>query len=345
MISMAGASNPPGASAQSVPAERNRIASAFHFTASERMVVFSIPTAADAVGLLIADRVTGEQRLIHDDKSFLLYPRLSSDGKRLLFVRSEAYLDEKQKERQRRLVVCAVDTWRCRVWLQTTATIHSPLELDQNRILFSSSPVVTGWNGRPVANKHDFYLVTPNSQPERISSLGLPGIGSISFARDRLFFTAQAAANSPILEQSSPLGPGSEIYSLKFDPTQPKLETPLQPLKPLFVLDGASTEPVAAPDGRIAFTLRKGRAKTRGFHFDLVIAAPDGKIERQVEATGWAFSRPAFVGDSVLANETFDKHYEVKVFGPANAEPKVVATLEYRDQAIKALTRVTLTFE
>jgi hypothetical protein len=286
------------------------------------------------------DRQTSQKRLIHDDKAFFLYPRFSSDGKRILFVRNDAYANE------RKLIVCTLADWHCRIWLQTTATIRSPMELDENAILLSSSVVDTRWDGQPLHNKHDFFLLKYGSQPERLSNFFLHDIASISIADSRLVFVArEAPTKTPILDQvHGALGPGSDIYLLKFDQARRQIKVPSQPLKPLVLIEGQSTLPNLAPDGRIAFLNRRGRAATRSTHFNLAIASPDGEIERYIEASGWAFSRPVFVGNAVLANETFDKHYEVKSFKLKTSEVEVVAKLEYDQRVLRELEKISLTF-
>lgn len=342
LAASAGASS--SVSAQSLPTENNRRASAFNFAASEKLVTFPVPVGRGTVGLVIIDRQSGQQRLIYEDKAFLLYPHFSSDGKRLIFVRNDAYANE-NAARTRKLVVCAVDNWHCQVWLDTTATIHSPAEFDENTILFSSSPVDKRPDGKLRYNKHDFYLLSRSSRPEKLTNFGLHELGSISVAGPRFVFMAlEAPTNAPILSQArGVIGPGSDIYALDFDHARREIRTPSQPLQPLVLVEGFSTMPAAALDGRIAFLNRRTKAgRTR---FSLAISAPDGKLEKYIEASGWAFSRPVFVGNTVLANETFDKHYEVKLFDLANTEAKVVAKLEYNERTIRALERISLTFD
>jgi hypothetical protein len=322
--------------AQSLPPERNRIASAFHFAASERFVAFPVPATVDTVGLMVIDRDSGQKRLIYEDKAFLLYPRFSTDGKRLIIVKNEAYVNE------RTLMICAVNGWRCRTWLRTAATVRSPVELDESTLLFSSSPVDTAPDGRPRHNKHDFYSLTRDSEPERLSNFSLHEIASINVGGGRLIFTAlEAPTRSPILHQVRPPGrPGSEIYALPFDPARRQIESPSRPLPPLVLIDGYSGEVAAAEDGKIAFTNRRGRKGST--HFNLAIADPDGKLERYIEASGWAFSRPVFVGNTVLANETFDRHYEIKLFDLAGTGARTIATLAYDNEKIRALPRLSL---
>jgi hypothetical protein len=326
--------------AQSYISDNNRGVSAFHFAASKQQVAFPVPVERDAVGLVVIDRASGKQRLIFEEKAFLLYPRFSDDGKRLLFVRNEAHANE------RKLIVCAVETWRCRTWLSTTATIRSPLELDQDTILYSSSPVDKRPDGKPLHNKHDFYLLSHGAQAERLSDFRLQELDSLNVVGARLVFEARTspAEKKSILDEVRKVGgPGSEIYALDFNQARRKIQVPTQPLKPLVLIEGYSTNPATGPDEKLAFLNR--RTKGGKTHFNLAVAASRGQVERYFEASGWAFSRPVFVGKEIVANEIFDRHYEVKSFDESSGKSKIVAKFEYIEAAIRTLERISLTIE
>lgn len=323
--------------AQSYISDNNRRVSAFHFAASKQLVAFPVPVERDGVGLAVIDRVSGKQRLIFEEKAFLLYPRFSDDGKRLMFVRNEAHANE------RKLIVCAVDAWRCRIWLTTTGTIRSPLELDQDTILFSSSPIDKRPDGKPLHNQHDFYSLNHGAQPVRLSDFRLYELSSINVVGSQLIFGAVKSRDSIFIEVRPVVGPGSEIYALDFDQARRKIRLPAEPVKPLVLIEGYSTNPWASPDGRLAFLNRRGRGgKT---HFNLAIGTSDGKVDHYIDASGWAFSRPVFVGKEIVANEIFDRHYEVKSFDASSGKSKIVAKLEYIEATIRALERISLTVE
>lgn len=340
MIMAFGIGTSSSVSAQSYIADSNRRISAFHFAASEQLVAFPVPVGPGTVGLVVIDRKTGQKRLIQEDKAFFLYPRFSQDGKRLIVNIDQAHTNK------RKLIVCTVDNWHCRTWLDTTATIRSPLELDRDTILFSSSPVEKGSEGKPLHNKHDFYLLNYGAQPKRLSDFRLQELSSINVAGSRLVFQARkspAEKNSIFVEVRPVAGPGSEIYALDFDPSRHEIRVPAEPLRPLVLIEGYSTRPSTSLNGKLAFLNQ--RTKDGRTHFNLAVAASNGQVKHYIDASGWAFSPPVFVGEEVVANEIFDRHYEIKSFDASSGKSTIVATLEYSEQALKELERISLKFE
>ena len=109
----------------------------FELAASENFVSFGVVLASDTVGLIILDRRTSAQRIIYSDSTIMRSPYFSSGGDRMLFVQSKA------GQEVRELVSCKISNWHCETLLKTTATIFSPVELDAETILYSSSPLVT----------------------------------------------------------------------------------------------------------------------------------------------------------------------------------------------------------
>ncbi|HAK62376.1 MAG TPA: hypothetical protein DCO82_03950, partial [Alphaproteobacteria bacterium] len=95
---------------------------------------------------------------------WLLVPRLSRDGKRLLIVRQDAATTG-----IRELLVCQVADWQCRVLWRTKHTIAYPVEIDRETVLyFSSPPTISESRGTHYFDS-DFYLVRAGSEPVRLS--------------------------------------------------------------------------------------------------------------------------------------------------------------------------------
>src|SRR6266567_5039865 len=117
------------------PLQRTRELALSEFTASSELIVFPIPLAPNQVGLMVIDRRTDRRRIIASDAIFT-YPQLSADGKRLLFVRTNAGIS--------RLLSCVVQDWQCRVAAEVTnsTSITWSTELDQDRIVYVSTPLV-----------------------------------------------------------------------------------------------------------------------------------------------------------------------------------------------------------
>jgi hypothetical protein len=133
----------------------------------------------------------------------------------------------------------------------------------------------------------------------------------------------------------------SDIFMLQADWTEQRLIIPPHQLEPLFLIDGFSTLPTTSDDGtRVAFLNRKKIAnKTR---YNLAIASIDGTIRRYIDAVTMRFSRPAFVGTSVLVNELFENHYRTILFDVANNSTSQISVLEYTPKALELLERVEI---
>ena len=95
---------------------------------------------------------------------------------------------------------------------------------------------------------------------------------------------------------------------LQSDWTKRRLVVPSRPLIPLYEIEGFSTFPAISENGaRVAFL----NTKTGGqYRYNLAVVGFDGVLQKYVEATTSGFSRPAFVGTTVLANEIFKDRYE-----------------------------------
>jgi hypothetical protein len=132
----------------------------------------------------------------------------------------------------------------------------------------------------------------------------------------------------------------SEIYSIPFDRDARRIGILPEPLAPLFLKDGLALNPAVASDGRKAAFLysdkgRRGRAKN--WLYDIELVNIDGSIEAHIDVSGTAFSRPVFVGETLLVNELFPDHYEVKLLDP---ETRIVRSIHRLDHSPRQLRRL-----
>ena len=170
-------------------------------------------------GWRLLSRGTKRQRLIADDKVILVGPRFSQDGQRLLFVRNQASSEDRE------LVSCeTVDLAMPHVLLRTTNTIISPVEIDNDTILYSSSPVTFDPttrvpNRRLRSDHHDFYLLKAGAPPRRLSDFDLYQIYALNVTPTQVIFSAAGPKpNNLIIPKFEPLAPAdSEIFALDFD--------------------------------------------------------------------------------------------------------------------------------
>ena len=196
---------PTDAQADDLDIYRRRVSN--EFTASADAIAFSVVLARDTSGLVVIDRKTGRQRLIADNKIILVGPRFSQDGQRLLFVRNQASSEDRE------LVSCETSSWRCSVLLRTTNTIMSPVEIDRNTILYSSSPVTLDQtirfpNRRLRSDHYDFYLLKDGEPPRRLSDLDLYQISALNITPTQVIFSAAGPKpNNPIIPKPEPLAP------------------------------------------------------------------------------------------------------------------------------------------
>jgi hypothetical protein len=318
--------------------QRTRGYALSEFTASSELIIFPTPLAQDQVGLMVIDRRTDRRRLIAREGTFFTYSQLSPDGERLLFVRT--------KRGTSHLLSCVVQTWHCRVAAETADSIIWPTELDQDRILYSSTPLVTGLDGVKRFSKHDLYLSERSREPVRLTDFELFTLGPLDIFDGKLMFSAYGPSRQrPIIPQPQALArSNSEIFALEFDRNNSRIRTPEHILEPLYVIDGGlSIRQAVSPDGtKVAFL--NTWTQIGPYHYDLVIATTEGTVLKRVEASTLQFSRAAFVGSTtVLANQLFDDRYEVTLVDMENDPTRKAATVEHSQDALRHLDRIQLT--
>lgn len=294
------------------------------FTASPGLVIFPVDVSPGTIGLVVVDRETARARLIQQKGMFLQVPRLSRDGKRLVISRHDAATGIRE------LLSCQVADWQCRVLWRTQHSIVYPVEIDRDTVLVFSSPPFVTQDGRWHYVKIDFYLVRAGSAPVRLSNFEFNSVYALTILDGEIMFSAwqigvkvyspeqnkmvfaHFPGRDPILPDPGDVAPpDSDIFTLPFDRSKPRIETPAKILEPLFVMNaGQSTGIAASEDGRlVAF-----KNQERSAQFDLVIADRDGTVRKHVITSGFGFSNPAFVDRMVVANELTRDALTVRAF-------------------------------
>jgi hypothetical protein len=328
---------PMSSKSQNADLQQNRRAASFQFTASRDVISLPVAVADDETGLLIVERRSGRQRLLSEPNMIFSSPHLSADGKHLIFVRRRA------SNETRELLSCVILSWKCRILLRTPNTIMSPLEIDQNTILFSSSPLLEGPDKRLRATQYDLYMLRGAPEPRRLTDLKLYQLDPISLAGNLIIFSAIApSGNYAIIPKRDPVTKSSsDIFELELNLTESRIKSPSQPLAPLFSIGGYSTFPSTSTDGAYVAFLNR-RASAGQSRYNLVIATHAGAVMRYIEASGTNFSRAAFVGETVLASELFEDRYVVREFEMRGEVSRVVLELNHSLRSLRGLERMSV---
>jgi len=282
----------------------------YKFTASPKSVALVIPTReSDQIrAILFVDRATRKPGLIADSDFSYEAPRFSWDGERLLFVR------RKKETRQHDLFSCFVKTWQCRVVLQTENDVVSPVEIDRDVIIYSSSPLVT-LPDRQRYSHHDFYLIKVGSDPIQLSDFSEVALHSINVTGDKILFGSFAPGSSTgksILAVDSVFSdPRSEIFELTFDREAARIPTPSEKLKPKFLVGGLSGNPSMSQDGRKVAFLNTETGKG-SYRFNLMAVDTASGLQKVIKLEGNNLSPAAFAGDQMLFNELMNDRYRVR---------------------------------
>jgi hypothetical protein len=324
--------------AQNPEDERTRRTILWHFTASNAALAFPVTFDGER-GLVFVDRISSTKRLIHERGSIISFPQLSGDGERLLFVRwpKEGGIHE--------LLSCSTISWHCLSLLRTDAWIASPIEISKDTILYSSSPLVTLFDGQKRFSQHDFYLLAGSSTPIQLSEFRMWQLESLNLVGQKLIFSASGPPRgNSMFPESNPLAkPNSDIYMLDFDVSAKRIQPPSQVLKPLAVtlVGDYSSKPSISADGNWIAFLNRYRTSDRNV-YHLALGPMQGAVRRSIAPSGLDFSRPAFVTNTILVNELFNDRYKVSAFEISNGSSRVVAELELSSRSLTNLPRIEL---
>lgn len=305
------------------------------FTAAKKAVVFAVPRPHGAAGLVYFDRQNKRTTLIEDAGTIFVNPQLSEDGRQLLFVRNRV------GDEFRELVACNTASWDCKSVLKTKDTIISPVFIDRDTVLYTSSPVYK--NSLPA--NYDFYLLTIGSQPKRLTTFRIGQLSSLNLAGSQIIFDAVGGLRDPLIPRSRPYPVDqakSEIFALDFDRSNYRVETSTAQLQPLYKVEGYSVSPATTRDGRyVAFLNSRGPGP---YIFNLVLADNTGKILRYIKTDGIGFFHATFVDGKLIANDLLADSYRVQQFDLTGPASEVLLELEASESAVSALDRITLRF-
>jgi hypothetical protein len=306
-----------------------------HFTATTNWIAFTVALSEETAALAIINRISGHRKLVLSPGYFLAFPSFSADGERVLVVRAN------QAAGSSELLSCSVENWSCRVLVRAPHQIAWPLEVRKDVVLYAGSEPF-GIQGR--RRSYDLYLAEGVNMPIRLSTLMFYNLNALNVIDDNVE-----------LSTAGSLGPGkvffpredvaapatSEIFSLQIDWSHRQIIVPTRPLEPLYKIGGFSVFSTMSPDGdRVALLNRRFTAGL--FRYNLVVATAEGAVQRYVEATSASFSRPAFVGTAVLANQIFDDRYEttlVDTNGPVRRKETVIY---HSPKALQKLERLEI---
>jgi hypothetical protein len=175
--------------------KRERLGALTQFTASATAIAFPVVLDNEEAGLLFIDRKTSQSKLIYERDKFFLSPHLSADGERLVLI--QRHDDFARKE----IISCSTATWQCAVLLRTEDNLRSPVEINASTIVYASSPLFVGSDGRHRYMHWDFYLLKKGSAQVRLSDFRLYAVDAINAVNDELIFTG--LGSNPVLPASS----------------------------------------------------------------------------------------------------------------------------------------------
>jgi len=316
---------------QMTDVRRTRERMLFQFTASADMIAFPVAVNEEAAALAVINRMTGHRMLVSSGRDVLGFPQFSTDGKRILIIK------ENQTSGDNQLLSCTIDDWKCRILTQSPTLIRWPVEVRNDIVLYAHETR----DGR--RRYYDFDLVELYSRPFKLSSFELYNVvGATTFDHKIMFATSGSVArNNLLFPSTAPLArASSEIFTLDVDWSENRLIVPSRQLESLYVIDGFSTLPTVSADGtKVAFLNRRLIAGLE--RYNLVIATINGEIQRYIEASTKGFSRPAFVGHSVLANQLFDDRYETTLIDQDNSA-RQIAMFDVEQSALEVMERVEI---
>ncbi|WP_158672260.1 hypothetical protein [Bradyrhizobium guangdongense] len=270
----------------------------FYLAASVKNAVILVRSSrAENMQLLLVEFDSGKLTKFKSKGSHLLSPYLSPDGARLLFSRE--LLDRKGTE----LVSCDTSNFTCRVILRSAGSIHSAIQISGGRILYVSSPFVTGGDGRVRLSRNDIWIIEPKTGPRQLTDFRFYELGSLAVAQDQIYFSAYGPSRDrPVIPlPDARADQQSSIFRLPYDPEKAMIDPPSRTLSPLFVSAGIANYPAASVDGSLVAFLRT-RTNISSHHYDLVIANPNSKSEQLIEAPGLGASRPIIIDHDVYAS-------------------------------------------
>lgn len=321
------------------PESQARWAVISQFSASTTSIAFSVILDNGETALLFVDRNTGQQRIIYEEGFGFWAPHLSSDGERLVAIR------RRQNTAQREILTCQIASWRCDILLRTEDNLRSPVEIDKNTILYSSSPLRIGRDGRHLYIDYDLQLLRKDSPKIQLSDFQLHELHSISVAKDKIYFSAIGPKRNksvfPGLYSKKVTEDRSEIYAIEFDAERQQIRAPTETLDPLFVIGGSSIGVGISPDGRVA-AVRNTQYGRQRYVYEIVLVSVDGGAQQRLKTEAIIASPAIFIKDTVVFNELFADRYEVKLFDLNRKSISNIVEINHSSDVLRKLNRIDL---
>jgi hypothetical protein len=328
---------------QAADIQRTRETMLIQFTASPEWIIFPVVLDEEVTALAVINRMTDERMLVSSRHRFLAYPQFSADGKRVLVIRDNPSTDRSQ------LLSCTIDDWSCRVLTEAATPIRWPVEGRKDVVLYAWGETY----GSRKRQHFDFYLVDSSSQPVRLSAFELYSLHSLNVLDDKIMFCTYGSVSRTahvLFPVPDPLaGASSEILMLQVDWKEKRVAVPSQRLKAHYAIDGHSTLLATSADGATVAFVNTG--KEGRYRFNLVVSASGGTILKYVYTTAnpgsarpayIGFSRPAFAGSSVLANQLFENRYETTLVDLADGSVRQIGVFEHTPDALESLKRLEI---
>jgi len=326
------------------PEDRARWQSSSEFAVSESMLAFTVILSDGETGLLVVDRESGKQRLIYERGFGFWAPHLTVDGERLMMIKRE------RETARRQILSCQVDFWRCDVYLRTENNLRSPVEIEKDTILYSSTPLRIGEDGRHWYADYDIHLLQKGGVPKRLSDFGLYELGSISVANGKIYFAGEGPKReNPVIPRPSAkrvTDERSKVFAVNFDIEKQQISKPDAMLKPLFVLDGFTIGARISQDGRKAavHNAQYGRGRGRYIYENVVVDLVSG-TQRRLKTEAIIASRGVFVGNALVYSELFPDHYKIQEYDLNSGALREILEINHSQERLRTLERIELTLQ
>ena len=239
--------------------KRERTAALTQFGASSSAIAFPV-FLGDGHGLLLINRNGGQPKLIYEKGFGFWSPHLSADGKRLVVIRRH------EGSARREIVSCSISSWRCEILWQTEDNLRSPVEVDENTIVYASTPLRIRYDGKPLYADWNIHILHQGMQPVRLTDFDLYELPYMAVAGDKIFFSgAGPKDHKPAIPKLEPLAANtSEVYAVEFDAKASTIRKPAGVLQQLFRIGGRSIQASISSNGNRA-AIRNTEAERAAF--------------------------------------------------------------------------------
>jgi len=295
------------------------------FASSDKFAVFPVRFQIGRTALLFFDRGSQQSRLIVDNAGNLFSPFLSLDSKRLIFVRYVFSTSDRE------LTSCSLATWHCQVLVQTQNAVSSPVEIEGNTVVYSSSLMENDYDRKHPYRRNDIYFKGSRQEPARLTESGYFRIDSIAASNERILYSA--------------FNGNYRIYSIDISEISGQRATSILIPKSLenhFYFKEPTLDASISHDGQYV-SFRQAETKPGGdYQYNLHVVTFDGTSLYVAKIEGIAGSRGIFVNNAVLFNELFSDRYKIKSLSLSNGETTTTAEIDHSISYLEGLDRIVL---